>query len=333
VRQTAQTAKMALAALGLVLIAGGAQADPLADCKEGKVGEVRIAACSEVIANKTTAPQARAEAYRIRAEAYSQRAAHKKAVADFTEAIRLKADDGASYYGRGAARLALADVDGAIADFTQAIRYSGSSAGLYVARGYAQLVKGNAGEAVADFTVAIRLDPKSASAFNNRGLAYRKKGDLDNAIKDYTSAIGLNPIYAIAYNNRGYVLEAKGDKRAAAADFRRALSLDPSLVGARKGLKRLGEPEAAAAETDKLIERGRLLAERNCAWCHAIGKTGDSPNPRAPRWRDLYKRHPIQALRDPLTRGIARPHDEMPKFQLSDAETDTIVAYINSLNP
>ena len=44
-------------------------------------------------------------------------------------------------------------------------------------------------------------------------------------------------------------------------------------------------------------------------------------------------RHPIQALREPLTRGIARPHDEMPRFQLSDDETDTIIAYINSLNP
>jgi mono/diheme cytochrome c family protein len=28
-----------------------------------------------------------------------------------------------------------------------------------------------------------------------------------------------------------------------------------------------------------------------------------------------------------------RPHDEMPKFELTDAEVDTIVAYINSLAP
>jgi mono/diheme cytochrome c family protein len=79
--------------------------------------------------------------------------------------------------------------------------------------------------------------------------------------------------------------------------------------------------------------RGKLLAERNCAWCHAVGQTGDSPNARAPRWRDLHKRHPIQALREPLTRGILRPHDEMPKFELTDPEIDTIVAYINSLAP
>ncbi len=168
---------------------------------------------------------------------------------------------------------------------------------------------------------------------NNRGLAYRKKGDLDNAIQDYTAAIALNPIYALAYNNRGYVYEAQGRQEGRRCRF-------PPRACARSLARRRQErPEAAgragdlAAETDKLVAAGQTLAERNCAWCHAIGKTGDSPNPRAPRWRDLYKSHPIQALRDPLTRGIARPHDEMPKFELSDEETDTIVAYINSLNP
>ncbi len=331
------TLKMKLAlcagAAVLTLAAGAAQADRLKDCTEARVNAARIAACSDVIADKSAPPPARAEAYRTRAEAYLDRAAHKEAIADYSEALRLKADDGASYFGRGQARLALNQTDGAISDFTQAIRLNDEGAGLYVARGYAQLVKGNANEAIADFTVAIRRDPKNASALNNRGLAWRKKGDLDKAINDYSAAIALNPIYALAYNNRGYVFEAKGDKKAASADFRRALSLDPSLVGAKKGLKRLGEPVTVSAESDKLIAQGRALAQKNCAWCHAIGKTGDSPNPRAPAWRDIHKRHPILALRDPLTRGIARPHDEMPKFQLTDNEIDTIVAYINSLGP
>ena len=320
---------MALVALG----AGAAQADRLKDCRESRINAVRIIACSEVVADNATPPAARIEAYRTRADAYVERAAHTDAIADYSEVLRLKPDDGASYYGRGQARLALNQTDGALSDFTQAIRLSGDSPGLYIARGYAQLVKGNANESIADFTVAIRLDPKNASAFNNRGLAWRKKGDVDNAIRDYTAAISLNPIYALAYNNRGYVFESRGERKAAAADFRRALSLDPSLVGAKNGLKRLGEPVTVSTESDKLIAAGRALAEKNCAWCHAIGKTGDSPHLRAPAWRDLHRRHPILALRDPLTRGIGRPHDEMPRFELTDNEIDTIVAYINSLGP
>ncbi len=327
---------MRLALLAAVLTwaaspaAGG---DSSTDCGQGKPIEVRIRACSEIIDAKPAPADPRAEAYRIRAAAYSEKAAHKQAIADFTEAINLKADDASSYFGRGESRLAEGDAAGAVSDLTQAIRYSEPAPRLFIARGYAQLVKGDAAEAVVDFSVALRLDPKNAAAYNSRGLAYRKTGDLEKAIADYSAAIQLNPTYALAYNNRGYVYEARGDKQAAAADFRRALSLDPTLVGAKNGLQRLGEPVAAAAESDKLITQGKVLAERNCAWCHAIGTMGDSPNPRAPRWRDLSKRHPVLALREPLSRGIARPHDEMPKFELSDKEIDTIIAYINSISP
>jgi hypothetical protein len=34
----------------------------------------------------------------------------------------------------------------------------------------------------------------------------------------------------------------------------------------------------------------------------------------------------VLALREPLLRGIARPHDEMPKFELSNKEINTIIA-------
>jgi tetratricopeptide (TPR) repeat protein len=320
-----------LAAGLAVLAATGAQADTRTDCTKGKSGAQRIAACSSLIDAQGTPPLVRREALKARGEAYAERADFAKAIEDYTQALNLKPDDAVAYYGRGQARLSTRDTDGAISDFTQAIRYGDAGPGLYVSRGYAYLVKGNPNEAIADFSVAIRRDPKNASALNNRGLAFRKKGDLDAAIKDYSKAISLNPVYALAYNNRGYVYEAKGDRKAASADFRRALALDPSLVGARKGLKRLGEPMIAAAETDDLVAKGKALAQKNCAWCHAVGKTGDSPNPRAPAWRHLHKRHPILALRDPLTRGIARPHDEMPNFKLTDDEVDTLVAYINSL--
>lgn len=316
-----------------LILATGAAADVRTDCTKGKTGEMRINACTALIVAAETTPKVRAEAYKARADAYAERAEHKKASDDYTKLLSLKPENAEAYFGRGQARLAGGDVDGALSDLTQAIRYNGTATGLYIARGYTQLVKGNIDEAIADFSVAIRRDPKNASALNNRGLALRKKGDLDGAIKDYSNAISLNPIYALAYNNRGYAFEAKGDKQAAAADFRRALALDPSLVGAKKGLKRLGEPMLVATETDVLVAKGKALAQKNCAWCHAIGKTGDSTNPSAPAWRHLHQRHPILALRDPLTRGIARPHDEMPEFELSDEEVDTIVAYINSLSP
>ena len=58
---------------------------------------------------------------------------------------------------------------------------------------------------------------------------------------------------------------------------------------------------------------------------------GTSPNPKAPPFRTVSRRHPSLALREPLSRGIAAPHDVMPHFKLSDDDVDMIIAYINSL--
>ncbi|MES1179734.1 MAG: tetratricopeptide repeat protein, partial [Hyphomicrobium sp.] len=202
---------------------------------------------------------------------------------------------------------------------------------LHVGRGHANLVKGDTTAAIADFTEAVRLNPKSPSTFNRRGLAYRRAGELERAIDDYTTAVTLNPIYALAYNNRGYVYEAQGRTNDAIADFQAALLLDPSLIGARDGLKRLGLPDSALAETERRVKLGQALVESNCKPCHATGASGASPNRKAPEFRNLHARHPSLALREPLSRGLSATHDEMPKFALSGPEIDTVVAYINSL--
>lgn len=332
-----QAALSNLIAAGVLLAAAAAtypaHADVIANCKTARSGDVRIAACSEIISSKTVDRPVRAEALRRRAAAYAERAANREAEADYTEALRLEPAVASSLTGRANVRLALGDADGAISDLTDAMRIGGNSAGLLMARGYAYLVKENLDAASADFDAVIALQPKNASAYNIRGLAQRKKGNLPAALADYAKAIELNPAFAQAYANRGYLYEAQGDKLAAVADLARALQLDPSLTGAASGLKRLGQPADVTTRSEQLIAHGKGLAQKNCAWCHAIGKTGDSPNPRAPRWRDMAGRHPVLALREPLSRGIARPHDEMPRFELSDAEVDTIIAYINSLSP
>jgi len=325
----AMCAVLAVCAVG----AEAARADVITDCKTAKSGEVRITSCSQIIASKTVDRSVRAEALRRRAAAYAERAAQREAIADYTEALVIEPGSASALSGRAQSRLAIGETDGAISDLTDAMRIGGQSPGHLMARGYAYLLKENSDAAVADFTAVIGLSPKNASAYNNRGLAYRKKGDYAKALADYARAIDLNPAFAQAYANRGYLNETQGDKLAAVADLARALQLDPALTGAAAGLKRLGQPADVTQRSERLIAHGRELAQKNCAWCHAIGKSGESPNARAPRWRDMAGRHPVLALREPLSRGIARPHDEMPKFELSDAEVDTIIAYINSLSP
>lgn len=312
-------------------VAQQAQAETADDCRQGRNSQLRLQACSQIIASTDTSPEAKASAFRNRGMARADAGAADLAIADFTDALALNPNDATTLSSRGHARLTRGDADGAIADFSAAITLAPTVSGHLISRGHAYTIQGAADLAIADFDAALALKPESASALNHRGLAWRKKGDTDRAITDYTAAIALNPVYALAYNNRGYAYEAKGETRLAREDFVRALLLDTSLTGASAGLKRLGGTGALAAESDALIARGRNLVEANCSRCHSTGATGDSPNPKAPHFRAIHQRHKMLALREPLSRGIAATHDEMPTFKLSETEIDTIIAYINSL--
>jgi tetratricopeptide (TPR) repeat protein len=320
-----------LASLIVLCSVGSAQADIVADCNQVRDPQLRVQACSQIIAGPAHASAEKGVAYRNRGSARADAGANAEALADFNQAVALRPADPVSYAGRAGARLALRDFDGAIADYSEALRLAPETASSRIGRGHAHFVKGDTTAAIGDFTEAIRLNPKSASAYNRRGLAYRRSGDLPRAIEDYTAAITLNPAYALAYNNRGYVYEAQGRTDDAIADFKSALLLDPSLIGARDGLRRLGVAESLLGEAEARVQHGKSLVEKNCSLCHAVGAVGESPNKKAPPFRSLHARHPSLALREPLARGIAAPHEEMPRFNLSGPEIDSVVAYINSL--
>ena len=80
--------------------------------------------------------------------------------------------------------------DRAIADYTEAIRLDPKNANAYSNRGYAYSDKGDTDRAIADFTEAIRLDPKFAIAYNNRGLAYGEKAKMTVPLPTITRRYG-----------------------------------------------------------------------------------------------------------------------------------------------
>src|SRR4029077_7632168 len=82
------------------------------------------------------------------------------------------------------------DTDRAIADFTEAIRLDPSYAIAYSNRGSDYSRKGKNDRAIADCTEAIRLDPKFAEAYVCRGLAYEKFADFCRARADFSTALG-----------------------------------------------------------------------------------------------------------------------------------------------
>jgi lipoprotein NlpI len=135
-----------------------------------------------------------------------------------------------TFSNRGGLWTAKGDYDRAIADFSEMIRLSPQEPAGFNNRGTAWRAKGDYDRAITDYNEAIRLNPQhpqQAVAFNNRGMAWAAKGDYDRSISDYNEAIHLNPKYARALNNRGVALNEKGDYDRAITDFSAAIRLDP----------------------------------------------------------------------------------------------------------
>jgi len=85
-----------------------------------------------------------------------------------------------------------------------------------------------------------------------------------------------------------------------------------------------GGDEAQAA-------RGFDLLRTNCARCHAIDAESDSPNQKAPPFRDVVKKYDPDALQEALAEGIITGHNDMPDFAFEPDDVTAIIAYLDTL--
>lgn len=94
-------------------------------------------------------------------------------------------------------------------------------------------------------------------------------------------------------------------------------------------------PQAAAAETDEPdpedLKLGEQLLTRDCASCHAVGRSGVSPHKGAPAFRTLGQRYPIESLEEALGEGIMSGHPDMPEFNFDADQVGAIIDYLKSI--
>ncbi len=77
------------------------------------------------------------------------------------------------------------------------------------------------------------------------------------------------------------------------------------------------------------IKAGKLLAEKLCAGCHAIGAAGASPLKKAPPFHAIANRYSVWSLQESLAEGIVTGHLEMPEFKFNPDQISDLLTYMD----
>jgi tetratricopeptide (TPR) repeat protein len=121
----------------------------------------------------------------------------------------------------------------ATADYSAALKIKANDADLLVARAQAYNLSGQFDRAIADFDAAFKLNNSLVTLVQRAG-SESAKGDYDRAVADFTAALARVPqdgkdgsgIDAVGiYSHRGYTQFTAARYGAAAEDFAKALSL------------------------------------------------------------------------------------------------------------
>jgi cytochrome c len=91
----------------------------------------------------------------------------------------------------------------------------------------------------------------------------------------------------------------------------------------------MAQVDQATAQDD--IERGRTLVTKLCSECHAVGRTGASPNASAPTFRSLDDHTDLDEFMDRLRAGLQSTHADMPSFRFSRDDAQAAAAYLRSI--
>ncbi len=109
--------------------------------------------------------------------------------------------------------------DRAIDEYTQAILLRPDYWAAYFGRGWAHASNGAHANAVRSFTDAVRLKPDFADAFVGRAWAHEQAGAYDSAMNDYSAAIRVAPGHVDAHLSRGILRLYADLPNQAATDF------------------------------------------------------------------------------------------------------------------
>ncbi len=184
----------------------------------------------------------------------------EKAIALYSEAIRVDPGCGVALIGRAKSWLELGKVDKAMADCNSACKTNPPfNRQAFRARGdlYQSLHKYP--EAIKDYTTFLSMNPTDGVYFN-RGACHLKMNKAALAIKDFDSALAMGAHRPMTYERRGDAYLVLKQYLKALADYDMALKIDPEGNKSKDGhellhknkaeiYKRMGKLDLAKKET------------------------------------------------------------------------------------
>ena len=168
--------------------------------------------------------------YQRRAVIYHDQGYFESAINDYSEAIRLNANDEDSYFGRGRVNYDLGKYTEAIVDFDNAEIINPNNADTYYWRGLAKYDLEQYPEAIIDFDSTINLNSTNAYFYYWRGMASSHLNHHHEAIGYFNQSISLDSTHAYSYHGRGLAKYELLQYQEAIIDFDSAINLNPSNV-------------------------------------------------------------------------------------------------------
>lgn len=144
----------------------------------------------------------------------------------------------------GNAWMMAGEADKAVASFSDALTLSANDPDLYADLARAQAMKKAWGEAEADLTEALRLSPRRPDLLVLRASARDAQGKLREASQDVDQALALRPLAPEALVERGQISKHAGDIAAARRDFESVLKVEKSGESAETARAELEELNA-----------------------------------------------------------------------------------------
>lgn len=172
-----------------------------------------------------------------RAAAYIYNEDSKHALKDYSRIISRNPDNLKAIYGRALVYYQLDRIARAKRDFEKVLSIDSNYVSAYYYLGMIHHSNDENKEAISCFDKALVLE-KRAELYYERAFVNYAENNTDDALDDLTNAIELKPDRKEYYNDRGFIYLKENRLDKAKADFEKALKLDPDYKIARDNLNK-----------------------------------------------------------------------------------------------